>query len=149
MYWNNIWLSSRRRSESWRGLTWRRGNRLKEVYAVSAERFGMLAWSISSTCLHPAFMLADPKSTKSFLSWLSFFALLGFESVIAARKMFLKLTHGLAVATPAPVAVAGHRWPILLPDFSFRASFTFDKRFCCFLSLYKRKNGWKKEKWKV
>ena len=48
--------------------------------------------SISSRFLRATFMHADPKRNKSFLTWLSFFALLGSAWVKAARKMLMKLT---------------------------------------------------------
>ena len=42
-----------------------------------------LLWSISSTCLRPAFTQAGPKSTKSCLIWLSF-------GICARKKLFIK-----------------------------------------------------------
>jgi len=50
--------------------------------------------SISSTCLHAAFIPADPKSAKSCLSWLSFFALLGSLGAKSAYKILAKFTPG-------------------------------------------------------
>ena len=46
-------------------------------------------------CLRAAFTRTDPKSAKSCLTWLSFFALLGSVRVQAAHKMMVKLTPGL------------------------------------------------------
>ena len=48
--------------------------------------------SISSTCLYAAFTPADPKSSKSCLTWLSF---LGSAHVKAVGKMLVKLSPGV------------------------------------------------------
>ena len=40
-------------------------------------------------------MLADPESAKKLLNLTVFFALLGFASVKAARRMLMKLTPGV------------------------------------------------------
>ena len=50
--------------------------------------------SISSTFLGAAFPQTGPKSAKSCLIWLSFFALLGSVCVKAARKIMVKSTPG-------------------------------------------------------
>ena len=52
---------------------------------------------MSPTCLRAALSFADPESTKSCLTWLSFFVLMGSLRVRAAGKMMMKLTPGLQV----------------------------------------------------